>query len=221
MVHFTRRFAGLSPQNFIKRYIVDKIHPKEIFVGDDFRFGHGRGGTLDYFKEEGKKYGFVMNVFKVVSFAKAHHKKIGSTWIRQLISEGKLSQAKKLLGRNVSILGEVVKGDGRGKTLGFPTANLHLCKKIILPVGVYAVNVKIGENKFPAMANVGYRPSFKKTNNALNIEVHIFNFHKNIYGKEILIEFMKKIRSEKKFLSREQLVQQLQRDKIKAMAYLQ
>jgi len=212
VVHFTKRFSHMTPQKFMERYLVEKIQPNEIFIGDDFRFGKNREGTLEFFKKEGKKYGFKV---KSVDSVKGGKNKIGSSRIRELIVKGKLSQARKLLGRNVSVMGKVVKGDQRGKQLGFPTANLFLEHQIIVPMGVYAVNVRFNNKLFHGMANVGCRPSFKSTNNGVIVEVHIFRFNKNLYGMEIVVEFLKKIRTEKIFNSKEKLKQQLKADEKK------
>jgi len=218
VVHFTKQFSQLAAQQFVKRYLVNPIQPAEIFVGNDFRFGHNRGGSLEYFKEVGREYGFHVNSIPAV---KAGQTKIGSSRIRRLIMEGKLIAAKRFLGRNVSVMGKVVKGDGRGKTLGFPTANIYSQNAVTPPVGVYTVHVIIGNIRYDGMANVGHRPSFKKEKSRINIEVHIFDFKKTIYEKEITIEFVKKIRNERLFPSKEKLIAQLKRDEIKTKSILQ
>ena len=216
VVHFTKRFSQLAAQKFIKNYLVGRINPTEIFVGNDFRFGKDRSGTIEYFKEAGRKYGFKVNtVFPV----KGGGSKIGSSRIRRLITEGKLYAAKHFLGRNVSIMGKVARGDQRGKKLGFPTANIHPQNSVVPPIGVYAAYVVIDRKRFRGMANVGRRPSFKKNNN-INVEVHIFDFQKTLYGKEITVEFVKKIRNEKVFDLSEQLIAQLKRDEIKSRVIL-
>jgi len=220
VVRFTKQFSRLSPQKFIKNYLVDKIQPKEVLVGDDFRFGQNRSGTLTYFQQAGEKYKFSVNVLHSIGVSLSRHceniqSKIGSTMIRQLISEGKLYRAKKLLGRRVGIMGRVVRGDGRGKLLGYPTINILPHKEVIPPIGVYAARVHLGDNHYAAMVNIGRRPSFKGLNQKIIIEAHVFNFKKSIYGKEILIEFIKKIRSEKTFISQEKLIGQLKKDEIK------
>lgn len=215
IVHFTKRLARLSPEQFIKRYI-SRIAPKEIFVGEDFRFGQDRQGTLDYFQAAGKQYGFQVSVVDVVKDIK---KKIGSSIIRRLIAEGDLTQAAKLLGRRVSVMGKVVKGDGRGKKIGFPTANILVEDNALPPLGVYVVKVYIGPKVFGGMANIGRRPSFKE-NDRIHLEVHIFDLNRNLYGKEIIIEFIQKIREEKKFDSQEQLISQLRNDQLKAQSIL-
>lgn len=217
VVHFTKRFSQLSAQEFIKRYLVDRIHPTEIFVGNDFRFGKDRSGTLAYFKEAGCKYGFKVNTVLPV---KGGRKKIGSSRIRRLITNGKLYAAKNFLGRDVSIMGKVVRGDQRGKGLGFPTANIHPQNSVVPPIGVYAAYVVVDDKRFQGMANVGLRPTFKKGNSNINVEVHLFDFQKTLYGREITVEFIKKIRNERVFIFKEKLIAQLKRDEIKSRAIL-
>lgn len=217
VVHFTKRFSQLAAQEFIKRYLIDRIHPKEIFVGNDFRFGRDRKGTLDYFKEAGCKYGFKVNTILPV---RGGGKKIGSSRIRRLITNGKLCAAKSYLGRNVSIMGKVIRGDRRGSGLGFPTANIHPHNAVVPPIGVYATYVVVDNKRLKGMANIGLRPTFKKGNSQINVEVHIFNFQKTIYGKEIIVEFIKKIRNEKVFALKEKLIAQLKRDETKSRAIL-
>ena len=217
VVHFTKRFSQVAAEEFVKNYLVERINPTEIFVGNDFRFGKDRRGTIEYFKEAGRKYGFKVNtVFPV----KGGRSKIGSSRIRRLITDGKLYAAKHFLGRNVSIMGKVVRGDRRGKGLGFPTANIHPENSVVPPIGVYATYVVIDHKRFKGMANIGRRPSFKKKNNNINVEVHIFDFRKTLYGKEITVEFVKKIRNEKVFDLSEQLIAQLKRDEIRSRAIL-
>ncbi len=212
VVNFTKRFSRLSPQEFIKRYIVDVIKPAEIIIGDDFRFGKDRLGTLEYLRQAGRKYGFRVNAVDAVRGGK---KKISSTLIRQLIAGGKLNDAEKLLGRKVSLMGKVVKGDSRGKKLGFPTANIYPTNEVIPPLGVYAVRVSLGNEIFDGMANVGRRPSFNSRNSTVNVEVHIFDFDRDLYGKEIIIEFIEKIREERVFKSFDKLVKQLKKDEMR------
>ena len=139
---------------------------------------------------------------------------ISSTRIRQLVGEGKLNEAARLLGRGVSVCGIVVKGSERGKSLGFPTANIAYEADILPPQGVYVVRVLLGTKKYPAIANIGTRPSFEKQISKLYLEVHILDFSKNIYGKHLEVEFLKKIRNEKKFANPQQLIRQIQKDEV-------
>jgi riboflavin kinase/FMN adenylyltransferase len=217
VVHFTKRFSRLSPRQFVKRYLVDHIRPKEIFVGNDFRFGKDRKGTVEFFKEAGNKYGFHVHFVNPVN---SGNKKVGSSHIRKLITEGQLNAAKHYLGRHVSVMGKVRRGSRRGKALGFPTANINPKNVVIPPIGVYAVHVLIGEKKYNGMANVGRRPSFNRNGDNINVEAHIFDFQKELYDSEIIIQFVKKIRNEQVFSSKEQLIAQLRRDQIKTKSIL-
>lgn len=216
VVRFTKRFARLTPQRFVQRYLA-RFQPQEIFVGDDFRFGQDRSGDLDYFQEAGARYGFRVNV---VGAVKGRGQKIGSSMIRRLIPDGKLAQAAGLLGRSVSVMGQVVKGAGRGKRLGFPTANISVDDLVIPPLGVYAVKVFVNGKAFPGMANIGRRPSFG-TRNRITIEAHLFNFSGNLYRRQIIVEFVKKIREEKLFPSESELIVQLRKDQIKVRNILE
>ncbi len=210
VTHFTKPFSRLTPDQFIKRYLLKHLKPKEIFVGDDFRFGQDRTGTLDFFKAAGKKYGFHVNGIHPVKESKKE--KISSSHIRELIAQGKLDEAKHFLGRNVSIMGKVERGDARGKSLGIPTANLYPGNEVIPPKGVYAARVLVEGKLFYGVSNIGYRPSFNTAHQRLNVEVHIFRFKRNIYGRNIVIEFIQKIRDERVFESTEKLVRQIKND---------
>lgn len=217
VVPFTKQFSRLTPQAFIERYLVRYVQPREVFVGDDFRFGRDQSGTWDAFRSAGEAHGFKVNAVAVL---KDGRRKIGSSAIRHLIREGKLGAARKLLGRNVSIMGRVVKGDGRGKRLGFPTANIHIDRELVPPVGVYAVKVRVKAKMFHGMANVGRRPSFRGLHGDVNVEAHLFGFQGALYHREIIVEFIQKIREERMFPSPEALIAQLQKDKKKAQAVL-
>ena len=217
VVRFTKRFSQLSADQFIKRYLVESIRPREVFVGHDFRFGNQRSGTIEYFKKAGRQYGFHVHCISSVKWGR---EKIGSSRIRRLVAAGKLDAAQCLLGRYVAVMGKVQKGDRRGKNLGFPTANIYPQNTVIPPIGVYAVRVIVNEYRYDGMANIGRRPSFHSQDNNINIEVHIFNFHKILYNKNIIIEFVKKIRNERVFASTEELIAQLKRDHIKSILIL-
>lgn len=217
VVNFTKRFSQVSPEYFIKKYLVDELAPKEVYVGVDFRFGSERSGGMDLFEKLGEKYGFLAHS---VSHVKGENKKIGSTKIRRSIIDGNLRGAEKLLGRAVSIMGEVKRGDGRGAALGFPTINLDPREKVIPPRGVYASKVIIGAKKYNAMANIGVKPSFSNGKNYVNIEAHIFDFNNRLYGKKIVIEFLKKMRDERRFATKEDLISQLKKDQIEVKKYL-
>jgi riboflavin kinase/FMN adenylyltransferase len=161
------------------------------------------------FQRLASQYGYEMHV---VSAFKQDRGTVSSTRIRKLIGEGKLNEASRLLGREVSVSGAVVKGSRRGKRLGYPTANIAYESDILPPKGVYLVRARLGEKKYPAIANIGTRPSFEKQISKLHLEVHILDFSRNIYGQHLEVEFLKKIRNEKKFSSPQGLIRQIQKD---------
>jgi riboflavin kinase/FMN adenylyltransferase len=216
VVPFNRSFAKIRPQKFIKDILVKKLGVKAVFVGDDFRFGKDRSGDIVLLQKFASPYGYEMHA---VSGFKQGGAIISSTRIRQLVGAGKLNEAARLLGRRVSISGVVVKGSERGKSLGFPTANIDYEADILPPKGVYVVRALLGRKKYPAIANIGTRPSFEKQISKLYLEVHILDFSKNIYGKRLEVEFLKKVRNEKKFTSPQQLIQQIQKDESFAREY--
>ncbi|MCR4337514.1 MAG: bifunctional riboflavin kinase/FAD synthetase [Candidatus Omnitrophica bacterium] len=210
VVPFTKHFSRMTPEKFVRNYLVEKVHPYEVVVGDDFRFGKDRKGSLESFGLLAKQYGF--HVTGIHARMTQGHKTISSTRIRTCILEGKLAEAAELLGRQFAILGKVVSGHTRGRSLGYPTANINPAGEVLPPRGVYLVNVYYQNKKYSGLANVGIRPSFQKKNSQTNIEVHLLDFHQDLYHQEILVEFLKKIREEKKFLSQEALIEQIRRD---------
>jgi len=211
-VRFTQNFAKISPSRFIEQYLIKRMPPHTVIVGDDFRFGRNRDGTLNLFKKAGQKYNFSV---QTVTTTRGERKNISSTEIRQHILDGKLKEASRLLGRPFAIQGKVVHGESLGRKLGFPTANIKRQRQVTPAPGVYVVHVQLNNQMYPAMAYVGRRPSIK-LNAQLNIEVNIFDFNYDIYGEEITIFFHKKIRDEKKFDSRQALVQNINSDEEKA-----
>ncbi|MCB9772057.1 MAG: bifunctional riboflavin kinase/FAD synthetase [Candidatus Omnitrophica bacterium] len=208
VVRFTRAFSRLAPKQFIAKYLLRPFSPREIIVGDDFRFGQDRAGTIAFFEQAGKR-----NDFKVLSLKTKERgrKKFSSTMARDFVVNGQLRKAADILGRPVSLWGRVVFGDKRGKTLGYPTANIVPTGEVLPPRGVYVVRVRYKNKILEGMCNVGVRPSFHNKD-CLNVEVHIFNFNQNLYGEDIVVEFLQKIRNELYFPSREALVTQLKKD---------
>ncbi|MEW5895128.1 MAG: bifunctional riboflavin kinase/FAD synthetase [Candidatus Omnitrophota bacterium] len=213
VVNFTKRFARISPDHFVQHYLVQKLKAREIVVGDDFHFGHNRRGDICFLQKCAARYGFLVHAIPVC--CGVDRRKVSSSQIRKFIARGDIEHARELLERPVTILGRIIRGDRRGRELGYPTANLDAMQTGFAPRGVYCVRVYLNEMSLEGMANIGSRPSFKKEGQ-LGIEVHLFDFNKNIYGKEILVEFLKKIRDEKFFPSREALIEQLKIDEKQA-----
>ncbi len=218
VVNFTKEFARQSSEQFVKDLIVDYINPSEMIIGYDHHFGKDREGSYTNLLKLGEKYGFKVSK---VDEKYIYNSAISSTRIRELLKEGNVSQANKLLGHEYSITGTVVKGQSIGFNLGFPTANIELEDqfKLIAAVGVYACRVMVDGKIYKGMSNIGYRPTIEKSendNNEITIEVNIFDFNRNIYGQEIIIYFVDWMRNEKKFESKEALSEQLGKDKIVA-----
>lgn len=218
VIPFTRTFSQLSAQKFILEYVVKKIQPHEIILGGDFRFGQNRQGDLKLLKELGKRYGFRVHIIKAIQ---KDQRRISSSRIRELIVQGKLKKAYELLGHGICIGGRVIKGDARGKKLGFPTANIETDHDVLVPYGVYLVYVHIGKALHKGIANMGLRPSFPETKRKTILEVHILDFHKDIYGHHVFVEFIEKLRNERKFTSIRKLTAQIQMDGKRAREYFQ
>ncbi len=216
IVEFNKRLSNLKPEQFIKEYLVDKLSLKLIVIGHDYRFGKGGKGDFRLLQKLGKELGFqVERVDAVV----VNGDIVSSTRIRVLVQEGKIEEVRSFLGRFYEVRGTVVEGQKRGgPILGVPTANLRLVDELYPKTGVYAVFVKLEGNTLPAVANVGYNPTFGK--NPISVEVHIFNFSDNIYGKKIRVQFVKRLRDERKFSSIEELKEQIHKDINRAMEEL-
>ena len=208
VINFNKKFACIAASDFVKNILFKKIHAQLIYVGKNFRFGRHAEGDFKTLKKLAKTYNLKLKLFKVI---KINNKPISSTYIRNLIKKGELNLAEKLLARPVSILGTVIKGSFWASRLGFPTANINPHHEVIPPSGVYAAKIIFKDNKFDGICYIGNDPTLK-LQRPLHVEVHIFNFKKNIYGKDLEIQFIKKIRAERKFASQIALVAQIKKD---------
>lgn len=205
VIRFTKSFSQMDPEEFIKKLLIEGLDIKALVVGRNFLFGRKGKGNFPLLKGLSKKYGFrLFGVEPLIMKGRS----ISSTRIRQAIEKGELKAASSMLGRPVSILGTVVKGRRIGRRLGFPTANINPHHEAIPPSGVYAVNVKLYTRIYKGILNIGTRPTFGKDRES-TIELHIFNFKKDIYSRDVEIIFKRKIRDEKKFSSIEKLKKQI------------
>ena len=206
---FDKKFSKIKCNKFISEIIYKKLNPKIIFVSNNFRFGNKREGDVKLLKLLEKKYNY-----KIINppTLKKKNKTISSTLIRKLLTDGKLNLANNYLNRNWSIEGVVKKGRNMGKKIGFPTCNIDIENYVIARPGVYAVKVNILNNNkiLKGIANLGYRPTFNQKK--ILLEVNIFNFSRNLYNKKLTVEFIKFIRSEKKFKGIDQLKKQIKLD---------
>ena len=210
VVHeFTKEFSRMKSVNFIRDLLVNKLKMKHMVVGYNHHFGRNREGSYDDLKELAELYNFEL---EKIPPQNEDDVAISSTKIRQLLLVGDVEKAAIYLGHSYLINGKVVKGNARGRKIGFPTANILVENKwkLIPSDGVYAVKVKLGGKKFYGMLNIGERPTL--SDNKHRIEVHIFDFSDDIYGTDIKVEFVKRIREEKQFDNLELLKRQLQID---------
>lgn len=205
---FNPRLANLTPLEFIRHILVDKLALRYLITGDDFRFGCGRQGDIALLKNAGEQYGFKVEQVNALT---RHNQRISSTKIREYLARGELADAGDMLGRSYTLSGQVIRGDQRGRQLGFPTANIFLKRKVSPLAGVYAVKVYgAAESPLFGVANIGTRPTVDGTRSLL--EVYLFNFNQAIYGFHLRVEFMVKIRPEYKFPSLEALKNQILAD---------
>jgi riboflavin kinase / FMN adenylyltransferase len=218
IVHFTPEFANLLPQEFIDQYIIG-LNVKHAVAGFDYTYGRMGKGTMETlpFHSRGEFS------FSVVEKLANDGVKVSSTVIRQLLNDGRTAHLPEFLGRFYTTSGIVVDGDKRGRTIGFPTANVKLDENYILPpVGVYAVRMTVRGVTLPGVCNVGNKPTFNK--DALDkpvVEVHLFDFDQDIYGETVTVEWHQYLRREQKFSGIEELVAQIGKDKQNAKAYFE
>lgn len=204
---FSKEFSEISAERFFTDIIVSKLRAKSIFVGPNFFFGKNREGDLNMLHRLGEEHGVETNV---VEPAVLDSGIVSSTIVRNLITEGRLSEVGDLLGRPYSIAGKVIEGERRGRQLGFPTANVETPWQLLPKMGVYATIAELGNRRFQSITNVGIRPTFG--HNSLLIETHIFDFNDDIYGEPIRVHFIERLRDEKKFDGIDALSLQISKD---------
>ncbi|MCX8043965.1 MAG: bifunctional riboflavin kinase/FAD synthetase [Desulfobacterota bacterium] len=203
--HFTRQYAEQPPEEFIKNIICDRIHPREIIIGHDYAFGKNRKGTVELLRKMGEIFHFKVHVIDNITIKNIP---VRSTTVRRLIVLGKVSLAEKLLGRSYCLSGKVI--HGKQRRIGFPTANLSPGKSLIPKNGVYAIRAATPYGVFNGVVNIGFNPTFAAEK--LTIEAHLFDFSADLYGKELSLHFIKRIRGEKKFPDVDALVKQIEKD---------
>ncbi|KPJ93891.1 MAG: FMN adenylyltransferase [Gammaproteobacteria bacterium SG8_15] len=218
-LRFNSQLAGLTADEFVQRILVDGLGVKYLVVGDDFKFGRDRSGDFEYLQSIGPELGFEVSDTDSFSFA---GERVSSTGIRTALEAGDLLLAKQMLGRDYGMCGRVAHGDKRGRTIGFPTANIYLHRKSSPLYGVYSVQLhskhpQIGGRVVNGIANVGQRPTVGGTRTLL--EVHLFDFEGDIYGAYVDVTFLQKIRDEHRFESFEALKAQIARDVEQAKAF--
>lgn len=217
ILHFSKRLAAMGAETFIDEILVRGLGIKHLFVGDDFRFGRARSGDVRMLREAGEAHGFSVDDMDTQTH---DDERISSTRIRRHLLAGELEEATACLGRSYAICGRVAHGDKRGRTIGFPTLNIVLRRKSSPLRGVYAVRVSgLGDDLLPGVANIGNRPTVEGDDRFL-LEVHLFNFDREVYGELVEVDFVARIRDEMKFESFDALRQQIDVDAVEARRLL-
>ncbi len=204
---FNEQFSRLSPEDFVRDILVSRFHALEIVVGYDCAFGKDRTGDKLLLRELGEKYGFAVDV---VEPYRLNGDIVSSTRIRTAISDGDLGLAHKLLGRLYSVSGPVVQGKGIGRKIGHATANLKVQEQALPPPGVYAIKVQMCGQQFDGVLNMGIQPTFGE--NEFRVEVHLLDFEGTLYGQDMEVLFVGKIRDERTFINLEELADQIRKD---------
>jgi riboflavin kinase/FMN adenylyltransferase len=214
-IPFTREFAAISADDFVQDLLIERLNMKAIVVGRDYTFGSRRQGDLAMLQRMSKDLGFEVLVVDWIQPMNGKSQRISSTRIRELVMDGEMEKARKMLGRHYQIRGQVATGRNRGgRLLGFPTANINLQDELCPKQGIYAVTVEHAGELLKGVANIGYSPTFD--DHLFTIEVHILDFKKNIYGDPIRVNFIERLRDEIKFDGIEALSAQIKKDIIRA-----
>jgi len=212
-VEFSLAFSDISPSEFVKSILAEKVKVKKVIIGYNYHFGKGQKGDAQTLKEAGKVFDFEVEVVEPFRIGQTI---VSSSKIRDLIQGGGVEGASRLLGRDYPIIGKVVEGAKRGQTLGFPTANLEMSDELYPKSGVYAVEVEWRQQRLNGLANVGTNPTFFSQQDGkgkpISLEVYVLNFSRTIYGEEIQVNFKKRIRDEIRFESPSLLIEQIKKD---------
>ncbi len=217
-VRFDARFAAISPEQFVRGILVEGLDVRYVVVGDDFRFGHARQGDFEFLRECGRQYGFEVGRRETFSIDGV---RVSSSRVRHALEQGDLEGARALLGYVFNMTGRVAHGDKRGRTIGYPTANIYLHRRSVPLQGVFAVRMAgVDHEPLPGVANVGVRPTVGGLKLPI-LEVHLFDFNGDIYGRHVRVDFLHRIREEKRFASLDELKAQIRADEEAAREYLQ
>lgn len=215
LVQFDEKFASLSPQEFVDQFIIG-LNIKHVVAGFDYSYGHKGKGSMEAFQFHARN---LVKATTVPKFAEGDEK-ISSTAVRTALKAGEVDRAWTFLGRPYRAGGKIISGEKRGRTIGFPTANIAPPPKLLLPApGVYTVRAEVNGVSREGVANLGYKPTFHKGDHPQTLEVHLFDFKEDIYGKEMQVEFLVRLRGEIKFGSVDELVSQIRKDAEEAREY--
>jgi riboflavin kinase/FMN adenylyltransferase len=215
VIPFDKEFAANPAEGFLREIVHDRLQAKEVYLGKGFAFGKGRGGNIELLRQLSQELGFAADEVPEVVL---RGQRISSSKIRHLLSEGRVNLARRMLGRPYGIEGVIVRGDRRGHTIGFPTANLRPHNRVIPKFGVYATATLVAGTWRRSITNVGVRPTFGQDLEP-SIESYIFDFDGDLYGDVLRVRFLHRIRAERKFNGIEELKAQIARDSTRALNY--
>ena len=215
VVPFTREFAGIDAEEFLKEIVHDRLQAKEVYLGKGFAFGKNRGGNIDLLRKMSAELGFFADEVPEVCL---RGKRISSSKIRHLLADGHVNLVRRMLGRPYGVEGVIIRGNRRGHTIGFPTANLKPHNRVVPKFGVYATATLLDGVWRRSITNIGVRPTFENEAEP-SIETYIFDFDGDLYGDVLRVRFLHRIRDERKFSGVEELTAQIERDTDTAMNY--
>ena len=213
LIPFSLELANLTAEEFIQQILLDQLNIHHLMVGYNHRFGKGRQHSFEEYQAFAKKYDFTISLVEAVL---TDGMQTSSTDIRNHLLAGEMVAANRILGYHYTVSGRVVGGQQLGRRIGYPTANIEVEEpyKLIPPDGVYAVKVRVEGKQYGGMLNIGYRPTVNHNVDHRSLEVHIFDFNRDIYSEEVELEFIQRVRDEKKFANVDELTAQLQKDEI-------
>lgn len=217
VIHFDQKFAQIRAEDFLRTVIADRLHAREVYLGCGFAFGHGRAGNIDLLRTVSQSLGFFADE---VPELRLRGRRISSSRIRELLQQGKVNIARRMLGRPYGVEGRVVRGAERGATLGFPTANLHAHNRVIPLQGVYVTATLIDGQWRRSVTNIGTRPTFGSDKES-SIETFVMNWSGDLYGDVVRVRFLRRLRAEKKFGSISELKAQIEQDVARAHDYFE
>ncbi|MGC9518546.1 MAG: bifunctional riboflavin kinase/FAD synthetase [Desulfuromonadaceae bacterium] len=214
-IPFDRTLAALPPERFVDDILLGKLGVKHLIVGYDYAFGRERAGDVGFLRAQGREKGFGVDIFGPIQY---DGKVLSSTRVRQSILRGDVEYARHLLGRHFNLEGKVIHGDQRGRNLGFATANIRTEKELLPLNGVYAAKVRFAATEHNAVVNIGYKPTFGE--HSLSIEVHVLDFKGDLYGENMRVYFVERLRDEEKFSDAKHLIVAIKEDIRRARAIL-
>jgi riboflavin kinase / FMN adenylyltransferase len=215
VIHFDKNFARIRAEDFLRAVVVERLHAQEVYLGCGFAFGHGREGNIELLRNVSQSLGFVADEVPEV---RLRGRRVSSSRIRELLQQGQVNLARRMLGRPYGVEGRVVRGAERGATLGFPTANLHPQNRVIPRSGVYVTATLIDGQWRRSVTNIGTRPTFGSDNES-SVETFIMNWSGDLYGDVLRVRFLHRLRAEKKFGGVDELKAQIELDVTRAHGY--